>query len=91
MPIPPDLTHLLGDFVEKIPNDLVNVLPLQCTVEHHIDLEHRLQPLISPYRLLGPKLEELKRQLINFIDVVFIHPSRSPYGDSELFYNKNDT
>ena len=45
----------------------------------------------SLYHLSGPKLGELKKQLIELLDARLIQPSRSPYGVSILFQKKKDT
>nr|CAN63947.1 hypothetical protein VITISV_012354 [Vitis vinifera] len=37
-----------------------------------------------------PKLEELKRQLKELLDVGFIQPSKAPYGVPVLFQKKHD-
>jgi hypothetical protein len=61
-PVPPELTDLLGDFVDIMSDELLKFLPLRCTVDHHIELEPGLQPPTrAPYRLSEPELEELKR------------------------------
>jgi hypothetical protein len=89
-PVPPELTDLLGDFADKMSDELSKVLPPRRIVDHRIELECGLQPLArAPYRLFEPELEELKRQLIELIDVGFIRPSKSPYGAPVLFQKKD--
>lgn len=44
----------------------------------------------DPYRILGPELGELKKQLIEMLELVFIRPSRYPYGVPILFQTKKD-
>jgi hypothetical protein len=64
MPVPPELTDLLGNFADIIPDELPKVLPPRHIVDHRIELEPGLQPPTrAPYRLSGPELEELKQQL----------------------------
>ncbi|GFS29830.1 hypothetical protein Acr_00g0008700 [Actinidia rufa] len=47
-------------------------------------------PAMAPYRMAPPELEELRRQLKELLDVVFIQPSKSSYGALVLFQRKHD-
>ena len=43
----------------------------------------------APYQLSRLELEELWKQLSKLLDVAFIRPSRSPYGNPILFQMKD--
>nr|CAD1820338.1 unnamed protein product [Ananas comosus var. bracteatus] len=43
-----------------------------------------------PYRRAPPELEELQKQLKEFLDAGFIQPSKAPYGAPVLFQRKSD-
>jgi len=59
--VPPQLTHLLGNFADIMSNEFPKVLPQQHIVDHRIEIEPVMQPLTrAPYRLSRPELEELK-------------------------------
>ena len=45
---------------------------------------------IPPYRMTPVELKELKEQLKDLIEKVFIRPSDSPWGASILFVKKKD-
>jgi hypothetical protein len=45
MLVPPELTDLLGDFVDIILDELPKILPPRHTIDHRIELKPRLQPL----------------------------------------------
>ena len=82
---------MLTKYAELMLDELPKKLPPRCAVDHSIELELGKQPLAkAPYRLSGPKLEELKRQLKELADAGFIRPSRSPYGALVLFQWKKD-
>jgi hypothetical protein len=43
-PVSPELVDLLGNYANKIPNELSKLLPPRCNVDHRIELDPRLQP-----------------------------------------------
>jgi len=49
------------------------------------------QPIfIPPYRMAPAELKELKAQLKDLLNKVFIRPSTSPWGAPVLFVRKKD-
>eukprot|EP00253_Pinus_taeda_P026665 PITA_26665 len=92
MPIPAEISDVLAKYADLMPDELPKKLPPRRAVDHSIELElGKEPPAKAPYRLSGPELEELKRQLKELADVGFIRPSRSPYGAPVLFQRKKDS
>lgn len=92
MPVPTEVFELLTKYVDLMPDELPKKLPPRREVDHNIELEPGKQPPAkAPYRLSGPELEELKRQLKELTDAGFIRPSRSPNGAPVLFQQKKDS
>lgn len=74
-----------------MPPELPKKLPPRRKVDHEIELEPRAKPpAMCPYRMAPPELEELRRQLKELLDVVFIRPSKAPFGAPVLFQKKHD-
>jgi hypothetical protein len=44
----------------------------------------------TPYRISTPKLQELRMQLKELLDLGLIHPSVSPWGETSIFIRKKD-
>jgi len=89
MPVRAEISDVLAEYADLMPNELPKKLPPRRAVDHSIELEPGKEPLAKrPYRLSGPELEELKRQLKELADAGFIRPSRSPYGAPVLFQRK---
>ncbi|KAI3506082.1 hypothetical protein L1887_28438 [Cichorium endivia] len=60
-------------------------------VEFVIDVIPGAKPVARPpYRLAPSKMEELKRQLQELLELGFIRPSSSPWGTPILFVKKKD-
>jgi hypothetical protein len=60
-------------------------------VDHKIELIPGSSPPFRPtYRMSPVELEELKKQISNYLDMGFIRPSLSPYGAPILFVRKKD-
>ena len=55
-----------------------------------IDLLPETNISIPPYRMAPTELKELKAQLKDLFDKVFIRPSISPWGGSVLFVKNKD-
>ncbi|KAE8658935.1 hypothetical protein F3Y22_tig00116965pilonHSYRG00363 [Hibiscus syriacus] len=65
----------------------------QCIVpvDHKIELvENAKPPARAPYRMALPELEEMRKQLKDFLDAGYIQQSKSPYGAPVLFQKKHD-
>ena len=66
-------------------------LPPKRSHDHRIDLLPGSQPVSKPaYRLAGPELDELRKQLDSLLAKGHIQPSQSPYGAPVLFVKKKD-
>jgi len=64
---------------------------VQTTVQHYIETEPgAVPPSRSPYRLGPSELDELKKQLEEYLEKGWIRPSISPYGAPVLFVRKKD-
>lgn len=88
-PIPAGISDVLTQYADLMPDELPKKLPPRRAVDHSIELEPGKQPPPkAPYRLSGPELEGLKRQLKELTEAGFIRPSRSPYGAPVLFQRK---
>ncbi|WVZ58130.1 hypothetical protein U9M48_008434 [Paspalum notatum var. saurae] len=73
-------------FPEELPG-----LPPDRDVEFRIDLVPGTAPISKrPYRMAPDELKELKTQLQEQLDKVFIRPSSSPWGCPALFVEKKD-
>ena len=72
------------------PEDTPGVLP-EREIDIGIGLLPDTQPIyIPPYRMSPAELKELKEQLKDLLDKVFIRPSISPSGTRMFFINKKD-
>lgn len=66
-------------------------MPLARQLEFIIDIEHEATTVSkAPYRMILPKLQELKIQLQELLDLGFIQPNVSPKRAPFLFMNKKD-
>jgi hypothetical protein len=64
---------------------------LQGAVEFKIELQPNTSPIAkSMYRMTPMEVAELKLQLKDLLDKLYIHPSSSPWGCPALFVNKKD-
>lgn len=76
-----------SEFLDVFPNDLFDVPP-EREIDFGIDLLPDTQSIfISLYRMAPV---ELKEQLKDLLEKVFIRPSQSPWGASVLFVKKKD-
>ena len=66
-------------------------LSLERELEFTIDLKPRTEPIArNPYQMSNPKLQELKMQLKDFLDLGLIRPRVSPWGAPIIFiWNKD--
>ncbi|XP_038991121.1 uncharacterized protein LOC120114215 [Hibiscus syriacus] len=89
--VPDVVSHVLAEFKDVMPVELPKKLPPKREVDHKIELvENTKPPAQAPYRMAPPKLEEMRRQLKDLLDVGYIRPSKSPYGAPVLFQKKHD-
>ncbi|WMV09173.1 hypothetical protein MTR67_002558 [Solanum verrucosum] len=78
---------IVNEFPEVFPDDLPRVLPKR-EIDFGSDLLTDTQPIsIPPYRMAPADLKELKEQLKDLLDKVFIRPSISPWSAPLLFVN----
>ena len=72
------------------PEELLGLTP-QREIEFAIDIFPGATPAsITPYRMAPMELNELKLQLQELLEKVFIRPSVSPWGAPVLFVKKKD-
>ena len=73
-------------FLDDLPG-----MPPDRDIEFVIDLLPGTTPISKrPYRMVVNELEELKKQLKEFLDKKFIRPSSSPWGAPVIFVEKKD-
>ena len=78
------------DYPEVFPEELSG-LPPERELEFGIDLIPGSHPISkAPYIMAPAELEELKNQLEELIEKVFVRPSISPWGAPVLFVKKKD-
>jgi hypothetical protein len=78
------------EYANVFPDELPGMLP-DCDIEFAIELQSGMTPISKrPYHMLPAELVELKKQLQEFLDKGFIHPSTSPWGCLALFVKKKD-
>ncbi|KAF3660129.1 hypothetical protein FXO38_12298 [Capsicum annuum] len=81
---------VVNEFPEVFPDDLPGVPPDR-EIDFRIDLIlDNSSYLYSPYRMASTELKELKEQLKELLDKIFIHPNVSPWGVLVLFMRKKD-
>ncbi|GJS50693.1 putative nucleotidyltransferase, ribonuclease H [Tanacetum coccineum] len=89
--VPKVIERVLDEFKDMMPKELPKELPHRREVDHTIELEMGSKPPAkSPYRMPSTELEELRNQLKELMDAVYIRPSKSPYSESVLFQMKKD-
>ena len=83
-----DEIPIVREFPNVFPNDIAG-LPLDREVEFTIDLIPETEPIsIPPYTMAPAKLRELKAQLEELLNKVFIRSSISPTGSSSFLREK---
>ena len=81
---------MICEYPEVFPEDLPGVPP-EREIDFGIDLLPDTQPIsIPPYKMAPTHLKELKEQLKDLLDKVFIRPNISPWGAPVLFVKKKD-
>ncbi|GKA97962.1 retrotransposable element Tf2 [Tanacetum coccineum] len=85
-----DSIPIVQEFLDVFPEELPGGMPDR-QVEFRIDLTPRSTPVSkTPYRLARSEMQELMKQLQEFLDKGFIRPSSSPWGALVLFVKKKD-
>ena len=88
---PDDLRALLQTYRDVFPAALPAGLPPERSVDHAIELEAGATPPSRPtYRMSFVELEELDKQLKEYLGNGWIQPSQSPYGAPILFVTKKE-
>ena len=88
--IPEPIETILNNYKDVFPDNLPG-LPPRRPIDHKIELELRKTPPFGPlYKMSYPKLDELKKQIQEFLDQGIIRPSHSPYGAPILFVKKKE-
>jgi hypothetical protein len=78
------------EFSDVFPEDLLG-MPPDRDVEFIIELQSGMAPISRrPYKMTPKELVDLKVQLNELLDKVYIHPSSSPWGCPALFVKKKD-
>ena len=87
----PDLKELLDQYHDVFPDNLPHGVPPSRGVDHKIEIiPGSSPPSKQTYRLSQPELDELKRQLDDYLATGFIQPSKSPYRAPVIFVKKKD-
>ena len=77
-------------FPEVFPDDFSGLPPVR-EVEFSIDLVPGTRPVsMAPYRMSASELVELKAQLNELLEKMFVRPSVSPWGAPVLLVKKKD-
>ncbi|XP_050876686.1 uncharacterized protein LOC127080409 [Lathyrus oleraceus] len=85
-----DELQIVQDFPKVFPYDISDV-PLEREMEFSIDLVPSTRPVsMAPYRMFTSELEELKKQLKDLLEKIFVRPSVSPWGALVLLVKKKD-
>lgn len=81
---------VVKEFVDVIPEDLPGLPPHRET-NFKIETIPGVAPIsIAPYRIAPLELKELKKQLEELLEKMFIRPSTSLWGAPVLFVKKKD-
>jgi hypothetical protein len=88
---PKCIGQVLEEFLDVMPEELPEDLPLRRRVDHAIQVVPGVAPPAkAPYRMSHEELKELKVQLEELLAKGYIKPSKSPYGAPVLFVHKKD-
>ena len=78
----------MSEFLEVIPNELPGI-PHEREIDYGIDLLRETNPIsIPPYGMDLTELKEFRVKLKDLLDKVFIWPSTSSWGSTDLFLKK---
>jgi hypothetical protein len=82
--------HVIREFLDVFPDDLPR-MPPERAIEFKIELQPGTAPIAkAPYKMSLAEIKELKIQLQNLLDKVYIRPNTSAWGCSTLFIEKKD-
>jgi hypothetical protein len=83
-------TRIVSEFPDVFPKELPG-MPPECKVELSIQLIPGMTPISKrAYRVSGPELVELKKQIDELLEKGYIRPSTSPWAAQVLFVEKKD-
>jgi hypothetical protein len=89
-PDPLEIIKVVSEFPEVFPKDLPG-MPPERKVEFAIELLPGTAPISKrAYRVSGPELVELKKQIDELSEKGYIRPSTSPWATPVLFVEKKD-
>ncbi|PKI65459.1 hypothetical protein CRG98_014198 [Punica granatum] len=89
--VPIEVAQVLAKFKDVMLQELHKKLSPKRKVDHRIELISDTQPLsIAPYRMAPLELEELRKQLKELLDAIYIWLSKSPYGAPVLFQKNHN-
>nr|XP_016437489.1 PREDICTED: uncharacterized protein LOC107763517 [Nicotiana tabacum] len=89
--LPPYMQRVLDENRDVMPEELPKCLPPRREVDHQIELIPGAKPpAMGPYRMAHPELEELRKQLKEFLEAGHVRPSKAPFGAPVLFQKKQD-
>jgi hypothetical protein len=81
---------VVREFADVFPEELPGLSP-ERELEFTIDIKSGIEPIArTPYRMSTPKLQELKMQLKELLDLGLIRPSVSPWGVLVIFIQKKN-
>jgi hypothetical protein len=87
---PLETMKVVSEFPDVFPKDLPG-LPPKWKVESAIELLPGTTPISKrAYRVFGPELVELKKQIDELSEKGYIRPSTSPWSSPVLFVEKKD-
>jgi hypothetical protein len=87
---PSESIRVVSEFLDVFPKDLPG-MPPERNVEFAIELLPGTAPIFKrAYRISGPELVELKKQIDELSEKGYIRPSTSPWAAPVLFVEKKD-
>jgi hypothetical protein len=87
---PLEIIKVVSEFPDVFLKDLPG-MPPECKVEFAIELLHGTAPIFKrAYRVSGPELVELKKQVDELSEKGYIRPNTSPWVAPVLFVEKKD-
>jgi hypothetical protein len=87
---PIEAIRIVSEFLDVFPEELPG-MPPERKVEFAIELIPGTAPISKrAYRVSGPELVELKKQIDELLEKGYIIPSTSPWATLVLFVEKND-